>query len=71
MDLQNNALFHQVMPIVLFTWNVIAAFSEECVANLVHGVLLLYLVCTRMLAISMAARVRRELQTPLMQQSLI
>ncbi len=34
----------RVMPIVLLTWNVIAAFSEECVAKLVHGVLLLYLV---------------------------
>ena len=32
------------MPIVLLTWNAIAAFSEECVAKLVHGVLLLYLV---------------------------
>ncbi len=30
----------RVMP----TWNAIAAFSEECVAKLVHGVLLLYLV---------------------------
>ena len=32
----------RVMPIVLLTWNVIAAFSEECVANLVYRVLLLY-----------------------------
>ena len=30
----------QVMP----DFNAIAAFSEECVAKLVHGVLLLYLV---------------------------
>ena len=32
--------------IVLFTWNAIAAFSEECmiIAKLVHRVLLLYLV---------------------------
>ncbi len=29
--------------LVLYTWNAIAAFSE-CVANLVHRVLLLYLV---------------------------
>ncbi len=28
----------------LLTWNAIAAFSEECVTKLVHGVLLLYLV---------------------------
>ena len=33
-------LCSRVMP----TWNAIAAFSEECVAKLVHGVLLLYLV---------------------------
>ena len=33
-------LHSRVMP----TWNSIAAFSEECVAKLVHGVLLLYLV---------------------------
>ncbi len=32
------------MPSFLLTWNAIAAFSEECVAKLVHGVLLLYLV---------------------------
>ncbi len=40
--------------LVLLTWNAIAAFSEECVAKLVHGVLLLYLVVssdTRRLAI--------------------
>ncbi len=30
--------------LVLFTWNAIAAFSEEFVAKLVHRVLLLYLV---------------------------
>ena len=31
--------------LVLLTWNaIIAAFSEECVAKLVHRVLLLYLV---------------------------
>ncbi len=30
----------RVMP----TWNAIAAFSEECVEKLVHGMLLLYLV---------------------------
>ncbi len=40
MDLQNNAWF----SIVLLIWSAIAAFSEECVAKLVHGVLLLYLV---------------------------
>ena len=33
-------LCSRVMP----TWKAIAAFSEECVAKLVHGVLLLYLV---------------------------
>ncbi len=31
-------------------WNAIAAFSEECVAKLVHGVLLLYLVVSSALA---------------------
>ena len=31
-------LCSRVMP-VLLTWNVIAPFSEECVAKLVHGVL--------------------------------
>ncbi len=30
--------------LVLLTWNAIAAFSEECVAKLVHQVLLLHLV---------------------------
>ncbi len=30
----------------LITWNAIVAFSEQCVAKLVHGVLLLYLVVT-------------------------
>ncbi len=30
--------------LVLFTWNDIVAFSEQCVAKLVHVVLLLYLV---------------------------
>ncbi len=34
----------RVMPIVLHTWNAIAAFSEEHVAKLVYRVLLLYLV---------------------------
>ncbi len=34
----------RVMPIVLLTWNAIAAFSEEHVAKLVYRVLLLYLV---------------------------
>ncbi len=28
----------------LLTWNAIVAFSEQCVAKLVHVVLLLYLV---------------------------
>ncbi len=32
----NRARFH-------CTWNAIAAFSEECIAKLVHGVLQLYL----------------------------
>ncbi len=27
--------------LVLLTWNAIVAFSEQCVAKLVHGVLLL------------------------------
>ncbi len=39
----------------LLTWNPIVAFSGQCVAKLVHGVLLLYLrvveFCTRTLAI--------------------
>ncbi len=30
----------RVMPSFAYTWNAIAAFSEECVAKLVHGVLL-------------------------------
>ncbi len=34
----------RVMPIVLLTWNSIAAFSEEHVAKLVYRLLLLYLV---------------------------
>ncbi len=40
MDLQNNASFSNYIA----TWNAIVAFSEECEAKLVHGVLLLYLV---------------------------
>ena len=40
MDLQNNAWFSSFM----LTWNAVAAFSKECVAKLVYGVLLLYLV---------------------------
>ncbi len=54
----------RVLPIVLLTWNAIAAFSEECVAKLVHRVLLLYLVVSFALTIYIlvAARVRRELQ---------
>ncbi len=34
----------------LVTWNAIVAFSEQCVAKLVHGVLLLYLVVSSALA---------------------
>ncbi len=34
----------ELLPIVLLTWNAIAAFSEEHVAKLVYWVLLLYLV---------------------------
>ncbi len=45
MDFQNNASGSRVMP----TWNSIAAFSKECVAKLVHGVLLLYLVVSSVL----------------------
>ncbi len=33
----------------LLTWNAIVAFSEQCVAKLVHGVLLLYLVVSSVL----------------------
>ncbi len=44
----------RVMPIVLLTWNAIAAFSEECVANFVHGVLLFYLVVSSALALAIA-----------------
>ena len=43
MDLQKNAWFSELC-LVLLNRNAIAAFSEKCVANLVHGVLLLYLV---------------------------
>ncbi len=39
-DFQNNASFSSYA----YTWNAIAAFSEECIAKLVHQVLLLYLV---------------------------
>ncbi len=44
--------------------NGIAAFSEECIAKLVHRVLLLYLVVSSALEcwLLVAARVRRELQ---------
>ena len=41
MDLQNNA-----SVIAYNTWNAIAAYSEQCVAKLVYGVLLLYLVAS-------------------------
>ncbi len=50
------------------TWNAVAAFSEECVAKIFHGILLLYLVVIvlhyRMLYIQLlvAATVRRELE---------
>ncbi len=40
MDLQSNAS----VIAGLLTWNAIVAFSEQCEAKLVHGVLLLYLV---------------------------
>ncbi len=39
----------------LLTWNAIVAFSEQCVAKLVHGVLLFYLVAS--------SRVRKQLQS--------
>ena len=52
----------RVMPSFSYTWNAIAAFSEESVAKLVHhAVLLLYLVVSSALVL-VAARVRRELQ---------
>ncbi len=52
--LENNPLYG--------TWN---AFSEQCEAKLVHGVLLLYLVVSSALERSLlvAARVRKELQS--------
>ena len=34
----------RVMPSFAYTWNAIAAFSEEHIAKLVYRVLLLYLV---------------------------
>ncbi len=40
--ISNTALGSRVMPIVLITWNAIAAFSEEYVEKLVHGVLLYF-----------------------------
>ncbi len=48
----------RVMP----TWNAITAFSEECVAKLVHRVLLLYPVDSSALErwLLVAARVRTE-----------
>ena len=55
MDLQNNASFSS-MPSFAYYRN---AFSE-CVAKLVHGVVLLYLVVSS--ALLVAATVRRELQ---------
>ncbi len=62
MDLRNNASFSSYAYSFLLT---ITAFSEECVAKLVHGVLLLYLVLIvvssaleRLLLV--AARVRRS-----------
>ncbi len=51
-DLQIS-LGSRVMP----TWSAIAAFSEECIEKLIHGVLLLYLVvssATRTLAARVA-----------------
>ena len=45
------------------TWNAIVAFSEQCVANLVHVVLLLYLVVNSALERQLLARVRKELQS--------
>ena len=36
LDLQNNAWFSELC---LDTWNAIAAFSEDCIEKLVHGVL--------------------------------
>ena len=41
MDLKNNGSFELWLD--LLTWNAIVAISEQCVAKLVHGVLLLYL----------------------------
>ena len=69
MDLQNKASF----LIVLLTWN---AFSEESVAKLVHrspsvATLLSSELCTRTLAILVAARVKRELQNSADLQPLI
>ncbi len=40
---KKNALFSELW-LGLLTWNAIVAFSEQCVAKLVHGVLLLCLV---------------------------
>ncbi len=44
------------------TWNAIVAFSEQCVAKLVHGVLVLYLVVSSA-QLLVAARARKELQS--------
>ncbi len=47
----------------MLTWNgIVALFSEECIANLVHVVLLLHLVvsCTRTLAIGSEKRAAKQ-----------
>ncbi len=43
------------------TWNAIAAFSKECIAKVVHGVLLLYLVVSSALERSSKKRAARLL----------
>ncbi len=56
-------MLHVHVHVGLLTGNAIVAFSEQCVANLVHGVLLLYLVVSSALErkLLVAARVRKEL----------
>ncbi len=53
-DLQNNASSLSFGRLGLLTWNAIVAFSEQCIAKLGHGVLLLYLLLV-------AAKVRTKL----------
>ncbi len=52
----------RVMAGGVLTWNAIVAFSEQCEAKLVHGVLLLYSIVSSALErqLLVAARVRKK-----------